>query len=362
MIIYLIVGVRPEFIQCTQVVQELSKKHTTRIIHTGQHYDYIMDKVFFDELEIPEPAHHLNIGSGSQGQQTGDLLKKIEEVLIETPPDMVLVFGDTNSTLAGALAAAKLHIYVGHIESGMRSYDKTMPEEINRILTDHCSDIHFCSTQTAVENLHKEGLVEQIYLTGDVTVDALRKYKNIAKKKSSILERLNLSPKEYLVATLHRASNTDIKRNLTEIIEAFIAVDNKIIFPLHPRTKAALEKYDLYNRLLNSKNINLISPLGYLDFLHLLNNAEKVLTDSGGIQKEAYILKVPCITLRENTEWVETVHEGWNVLAGTDGNRIRKMIQDFIPSTDQNMVFGQSASKKIVNSIKSFQEYTGIQG
>jgi len=360
--IYLIVGVRPEFIQCTQVVQELSKEHTTQIIHTGQHYDYIMDKIFFDELHIPKPAYHLNIGSGRHGQQTGDLLKKIEDVFIKTPPDMVLVFGDTNSTLAGALAAAKLHILVGHIESGMRSYDKTMPEEINRILTDHCSDIHFCSTKSAVENLHKEGLVEHVYLTGDVTVDALRKNLNIAKRKSTILKQLHLSPKEYLIATLHRASNTDVKENLTHIIEAFIAADKKIIFPLHPRTQAALVKYGLYDHVVNSKNIRIIPPLGYLDFLHLLKNAEKVLTDSGGIQKEAYILKVPCITLRENTEWVETIDEGWNVLAGTDKDCIQKMIQDFFPSTHQNMVFGQSASKKIVNSIKSFQENKGIQG
>ncbi|NLC69407.1 MAG: UDP-N-acetylglucosamine 2-epimerase (non-hydrolyzing) [Clostridiaceae bacterium] len=353
--ISLIVGVRPEFIQCTQVVHELSAHYETHIIHTGQHYDYVMNQVFFDELHIPQPACHLDIGSGSHGRQTGQMLEKIESTLSETRPDMVIVFGDTNSTLAGALAAAKMQICVGHVESGMRSFDRTMPEEINRILTDHCSDILFCSTQSAVRNLRDEGIIEGVYLTGDVTVDALRRYKKIAEDKSTILERLDLSPKEYFVATIHRASNTDIKENIANIIEALCASDKKVVFPVHPRTQSVLVNFGLYEKLLNAKNIQVIQPLGYLDFLQLLNNAEKIITDSGGIQKEAYILQVPCITIRENTEWVETVEDGWNVLVGTDRDAISKMISEFSPQAGQTQIFGENASKQIVNRIKAIQ-------
>ena len=353
--IALVIGTRPEFIQCTQVVRELNKHHNTQIIHTGQHYDYIMNQIFFDELQIPEPSCHLDIGSGSHGYQTGEMLKKIEVVLSDTHPDMVLVFGDTNSTLAGAISAAKLHIPVGHIEAGMRSFDRTMPEEINRILTDHCSDILFCSTKRPFSNLAHEGLTKNVFLTGDVTVDALRNYRKIARRKSKILQDLSISPKEYMIATIHRASNTDVKTNLKHIIEALIASDKKIVVPLHPRTEAFLKKYNLFDKINNCTNVITIPPLGYLDFLQLLSNAAKVLTDSGGIQKEAFILKVPCITLRDNTEWVETVEEGWNILSGTDKKKITKMILDFSPSGNQCKVFGENASKKITGLINTYQ-------
>jgi UDP-N-acetylglucosamine 2-epimerase (non-hydrolysing) len=349
--ITLIVGVRPEFIQSTLVLKELKKWHETVLIHTGQHYDYEMNKIFFEDLEIPEPDYHLGVGSSMHGFQTGEMMKKIEEVLLEEKPDLTLVFGDTNSTIAGALATTKLHIKVGHVEAGMRSFDKSMPEEINRILTDHCSDLLFCSTRTAVENLKREGITNEVYLTGDVMVDSLLYNLEIAESKSKILHDLDLKSKEYLVVTSHRASNTDNKENLKNMVDAFLEVDKTIIFPMHPRTEKFLKEYGLYDKL--KESVKLIKPLGYLDFLKLMNHAKKIITDSGGIQKEAYILKVPCITLRENTEWVETVEDGWNVLAGANKKRIIKMIKEFEPlsETHKDRFGSGNASREIVFRI-----------
>jgi UDP-N-acetylglucosamine 2-epimerase (non-hydrolysing) len=352
----LIVGVRPEFIQSTPVLKELKKCHEVLLIHTGQHYNYEMNKVFFEELNIPEPDHHLEVGSEMHGVQTGEMLKKTEKVLLKEKPDMILVFGDTNSTLAGALAGTKLHIKVGHVEAGMRSYDRRMPEEINRILTDHCSDLLFCSTKTAVENLKREGIFNNVYLTGDVMVDSLLYNKEIAENKSTILNKLDLKSKEYLVVTIHRASNTDNKENLQNIVDALSDVGETIIFPMHPRTEKLLNEYGLYNKLCSQASIKMIKPLGYLDFLKLMNHAKKIITDSGGIQKEAYILEVPCVTLRENTEWVETVKEGWNVLTGPDKKAIIKMVYEFYPKNMQKHVFGHGASEKIVELINSINK------
>jgi len=346
-----IVGARPQFIKCAPLSRELRKLHQEIIIHTGQHYDYEMDKVFFDELEIPQPDYNLGVGSGTHGFQTGEMLKKIEEVLIQEKPDLVLVYGDTNSTLAGALSAAKLQIEVGHIEAGMRSFDKSMPEEVNRVLTDHCSDYLFCSTQTAVDNLKREGIVKGVHLTGDVMVDALLDNRKIA-ERSQILDTLNLENKQYLVATVHRASNTDDRHNLEGIVDAFCELGEKIVFPLHPRTEKSLKKYGLYDRLIGK--VKLTEPLGYLNFLQLLSRARRVLTDSGGIQKEAYILGVPCITLRDNTEWVETVEDGWNMLVGVDKARIVRMAKEFEPDGEQRNIFGQGACKRISEAISCY--------
>ena len=343
-----IVGARPQFIKCAPLSRELRKSHQEVIIHTGQHYDYEMDKVFFDELEIPQPDYNLRVGSGTHGYQTGEMLKKIEAVLIQEKPDLVLVYGDTNSTLAGALSAAKLQVKIGHIEAGMRSFDKSMPEEVNRVLTDHCSTYLFCPTRTAVDNLKREDIVKGVHLTGDVMVDALL-YNRIIAERSQILDTLNLENKQYLVATVHRASNTDDRHNLESIVDAFCKLDEKIVFPLHPRTRKSLKRFGLYNRL--KRKVKLTEPLGYLDFLHLLNYAKKVLTDSGGIQKEAYILKVPCVTLRDNTEWVETVEKGWNVLVGVDKARILKMAKEFEPDREQRNIFGQGACEIISEAI-----------
>jgi UDP-N-acetylglucosamine 2-epimerase (non-hydrolysing) len=349
--IVLIIGVRPEFIQCTQVLKELKKWHKTVLIHTGQHYDYEMNKIFFEDLEILEPDYHLDVGSGMHGYQTGEMLKRIEKVLLEQKPDLVLVFGDTNSTLAGALAGAKLHIRVGHVEAGMRSFDKSMPEEINRILTDHCSDLLFCSTRTAVENLKREGIIKGVHLTGDVMIDSLLYNKEIAESKSKILNDLDLKNKRYLVATIHRASNTDNKEKLQNIVAAFSEIEETIVFPVHPRTEKFLKEYGLYDKL--KASVKLIKPVGYLDFLKLMNHAKKIITDSGGIQKEAYILKVPCIALRENTEWVETVEDRWNVLVGANKEKIIKMIKEFEPllKTHKERFGSGDASRKIVFGI-----------
>ena len=345
-----IVGARPNFIKCAPLSRELRKEFKEILIHTGQHYDYEMNKVFFDELRIPEPDYHLGVGSGTHGEQTGEMLKKTEEVLIKEAPDLVLVFGDTNSTLAGALAASKLHIKVGHIEAGLRSFDRRMPEETNRVLTDHCSNLLFCPTETAVENLKREGITKGVYLTGDVMVDALKENIEIAEKKSMILDELGLKPEEYYLATIHRPENTDDFNRLKSIVAAFCVIGN-LVFPCHPRTEKLLKQFGFWDML--TKKIKVIKPVGYLDMLMLEKNAKKILTDSGGIQKEAYIFKVPCITLRDNTEWVETVEDGWNVLVGANEEKIVRMADDFEPKNKQRDVFGDGdASEKIVERIK----------
>jgi len=349
-----VVGVRPQFVKASVVSRELRKKHEEMLIHTGQHYDYQMNKIFFDQLNIPEPDYHLDIGSGSHGYQTGEMLKRIEEVLIKEEPDIIFTYGDTNSTLAGVLAASKLHIKAAHVESGLRSFDRSMPEEINRILTDHCSDLLFCPTENAIENLKREGIVKNVYLTGDVMVDSLLYNKEIAEKKSTILNDLGLKSKGYLVATIHRASNTDDKENLKNIVEAFSELNETIIFPLHPRTEKLLKAYGLYDKL--NSSVILSKPLGFFDFIKLMNNSKILLTDSGGIQKEAYMLKVPCLTLRENTEWIETVEDGWNVLVGADKEKIVRMVKEFHPLLEMHRDrFGNGeASKNIVSIIDSF--------
>ena len=344
-----IVGARPNFIKCAPLSKEIRKEFNEVIIHTGQHYNYEMNRVFFEELDIPEPDYHLDVGSGSHGYQTGEMIKRIEEVLLKEEPDLVLVYGDTNSTIAGALAASKLHIKVAHIESGLRSYDKSMPEEINRILTDHCSDILFCPTETSVENLKREGVMNGVYLTGDVMVDALKKNIKIAEKKAMILDEMDLKPKKYYLATIHRAENTDDFKRLKNIVDAFCEIGN-LVFPCHPRTEKHLKGFGLWDRLV--ENTKVIKPVGYLNMLMLEKSARKVLTDSGGVQKEAYIFKVPCITLRDNTEWVETVEDGWNVLVGADEEKIVKGVNQFEPGNKQRNVFGEGdASKRIVKII-----------
>ncbi len=349
-----VVGARPQFIKMAPVSRELKKAGIEEvIIHTGQHYDYEMNRIFFEQLNIPEPDYYLGVGSGTHGYQTGEMLKRIEEVLMKEEPDLVLVYGDTNSTLAGALAAVKLHIKVAHVEAGLRSFDKRMPEEVNRVLTDHISDLLFAPTKTAVKNLHSEGIREGVYLTGDVMYDALLYNIEIARKSSNILDELSLKPKEYLLATVHRAENTDSRENLENIIEAFIDSNELIVFPAHPRTKKYLKAYGLMEKIEKVPNIILIPPVGYLDMLVLEENARKILTDSGGVQKEAYFLKVPCITLRERTEWVETVEDGWNVLVSTDKEKILKAIQEFEPAGETySYRFGDGkASEKIAKII-----------
>ena len=348
-----IIGARPQFIKCAPLSRIIRREHEEILVHTGQHYDNEMSDVFFNELNIPKPEYNLGIGSGTHGEQTGRMLTEIEKILVKENPDLVLIYGDTNSTLAGALAASKLHIRIAHVEAGLRSFDRTMPEEINRVLTDHISDFLFCPTGTAVANLKKEGVTDGVYCVGDVMADALEYNRNIAENKSSILDEMYLTSKEFMVATVHRPANTDSKNNLSSIVQAFCSVsDQEIVFPVHPRTEKFLKEYGLWDEL--CQHVKVIPPVGYLDMLKLMANSSKILTDSGGIQKEAYMLGVPCVTMRENTEWVETVKDGWNVLVGADYEKIVDAIAGFEGADVRSDVFGKGdASERICEILEN---------
>jgi UDP-N-acetylglucosamine 2-epimerase len=293
-------------------------------IHTGQHYDYEMSQVFFETLELGAPKYHLGVGSGSHGWQTAEILRKTEDILKLEKPNVVVVFGDTNSTLAGALAASKLGVEVAHVEAGLRSFNRAMPEEINRVLTDHVSTLLFAPTLAAVRNLKAEGITNGVHLVGDVMYEIAMEYVRIANKESRILERLELEPHSYSVATVHRAENTDNHERLLSIVDAFREIANQetIIWPVHPRTRQHLQDVHLNGHRNGNNRLHLISPLSYLDMLQLESRARVVMTDSGGVQKEARWFEVPCVTLREETEWTETVEEGWNRLAGSQTESI----------------------------------------
>ncbi|MCS6844131.1 MAG: UDP-N-acetylglucosamine 2-epimerase (non-hydrolyzing) [Caldilineales bacterium] len=361
MLVISVVGARPQFIKAAAVSRALRRRHREVLVHTGQHYDYGMSAVFFQELDIPEPDVNLGIGSGPHGQQTGRMLMALEEFLLRflrfpprpkppaspegsgTPgapkeqeeleelrelgelrerPVCVLVYGDTNSTLAAALAAVKLGIPVAHVEAGLRSFNRAMPEEHNRVLTDHCADLLFCPTPTAVDLLAREGITRGVHLVGDVMVDALLAHADLARRRSTVLHRLGLTPRRYLLATVHRPYNTDVPEHLRSIFAAFAEVHRitaePIVLPLHPRTAAALRAIGLEP----PAGVIAVDPVGYLDMLALEQSARLILTDSGGVQKEAYCFAVPCVTLRPETEWVETVQAGWNVVVGADRQAI----------------------------------------
>lgn len=343
-----IVGARPQFIKAAPVSKALRKENQEILIHTGQHYDENMSDIFFEELNIPKPDYNLKIGSGNHGKMTGKMLEKLEEIYLEEKPDCVLVYGDTNSTLAGALAASKLLIPVVHIEAGLRSFNKTMPEEQNRILTDHLAHILFVPTTAAIENLHREGIEKNVYNVGDVMYDAVLNFKEISKKKSNLLKDLEVEPNSYILTTIHRAENTNDINRLKNIIEALNEVNKKIILPLHPRTKKYISDYNLKFNY----NVKVIDPIGYLEMLYLEDNSIKIVTDSGGVQKEAYFMKKPCITMRDETEWVETVSTGWNVIVGTDKHKIINALNDFNAPDTQQQIFGDGkASEKIADII-----------
>lgn len=320
-----VVGARPQFVKCAALSKELRKHNEEIIVHTGQHYDYEMSKIFFDELEIPPPDYNLEVGSGSHATQTGKILMGVEGVLTEEEPNMVIVFGDTNSTLAGALAAAKMGIKVAHVEAGLRSYDRTMPEEINRVLADHLSNLLFAPTKNAVANLKKEGITGGVHYTGDVMVDTFEFIRPDAMGRSKILDRLNLKSRGYLVLTVHRPSNTDDPSHLSVILAALGKIKYPIIFPIHPRTQKALNENGLLAKI--PPNLRLIEPLGYINLQRLMSEARCVITDSGGIQKEAFLLSVRCVTLRENTEWTETLIDNRNILVGVDERKILAAIE-----------------------------------
>ena len=345
-----IVGARPQFIKAGTVARAFAGhnlsctsngKITHTIIHTGQHYDSRMSQIFFDELEIARPDYNLEVGSDSHGIQTGKMLSSIEGILQSEKPDLVIIYGDTNSTLAGALATAKLHIPLAHVEAGLRSYNRRMPEEINRVVADEISNLLFCPTTTAVQNLRLEGIpsgrptrggprditAQYVYQVGDVMYDSILFYSHLAESKSRALRDFQLDAKKYCLATLHRAENTDDTGKLKSILEALVSIaasGTRVILPLHPRTKSTINRNPHLSDLLGESgaNINICEPVGYLDMVMLESNSKSILTDSGGVQKEAYLLRVPCITLREETEWVETVAQGWNAVAGTSSYKI----------------------------------------
>ena len=360
-----IVGARPQFIKAAAVRRAIehcnsepsSPAIVEKIVHTGQHYDENMSKIFFDELRIPRPEYNLGVGSGSHGEQTGRILQKVEEVLVQEGPDICIVYGDTNSTLAGALAAAKLHIPVAHVEAGLRAFNRKMPEEINRILADRLSDLLFCPTETAVENLAKEGIIEGVHKTGDVMYDCTLFYAKKAKAiEQRTLEKLDIRPKSYYLTTVHRAENTDDGQRLSDIagaINEIATADCPVILPLHPRTVACVEKYGLEF----DSNVNIIQPVSYLEMVVLESNARIILTDSGGVQKEACWLGVPCITLRDETEWVETVESGWNTLTGADKDRIIKAVvrTGKLPVVNPRLIYGNGdAAERMAGILVNF--------
>ncbi len=311
-----IVGARPQFIKAAALSRELTKPGIENtLIHTGQHYDERLSEIFFDQLAIPGPAHHLGVGSGSQGWQTALMLERVEGVLQASQPDWTLVFGDTNSTLAGALAAAKLHLRVAHVEAGLRSFNRRMPEEINRVLTDHCSDLLFAPTPTAVKNLRAEGISHhRIQLVGDVMYDAALYYSALAEEKNDLLAGLDLATGEYVLATIHRAENTDDRVRLAAIVGGLsqISEGTRVVLPLHPRTRKALDKWGISST--GSPGLQVIEPVGYLEMMVLEKHARLIATDSGGVQKEAFFHRIPCVTLRDESEWVELIEQGYNRL------------------------------------------------
>lgn len=331
-----VIGARPQFVKAAAfsrlILGDFRDRVEEVLVHTGQHYDRNMSAVFFEELAIPEPRHHLGIGSGSHGRQTGDMLRKIEDVLLEEKPDWVIVYGDTNSTLAGSLAASKLGIPLAHVEAGLRSRNMNMPEEQNRILTDHLSNVLFCPTRTAVRNLRAEGITDgkrlkttdgrpvRVKQVGDIMYDAILFSAAQADREPGALAGLGLKPCSFALSTIHRAENTDDPARLASIFRAFGSIPLPVILALHPRTGKFLTHYSIPV----PSNVRIIEPVGYLDMIRLEKSASVILTDSGGVQKEAYFLGTPCVTLRDETEWVETVDAGWNFLAGSDSDRIAR--------------------------------------
>ncbi len=344
-----IVGARPQFIKLAPLFKRLPEQFEKLLIHTGQHYDNNMSDLFFNELEIPTPDYNLDIGSSSHGIQTGEMLKSIEQILFKTNNAATIIFGDTNSTLAGALASSKLDIPVIHIEAGLRSFNRQMPEEINRIVADHTSDYLFSPTLTATNNLISEGLESRTYQTGDIMVDSIHDSLEIAKNKSTILSNLDIKPQSYYLLTLHRPYNVDDKNTLTSILSTLGDLGEKIVFPIHPRTKRILDSTDFSL----DNNIQIIEPQGYLDFLLLQRHAKKIVTDSGGIQKEAYILGTPCITLRHETEWTETIESGWNLLVPSDDNKMLEKISSFNPQKEKPDIFGTKVSSKMIEILRT---------
>jgi len=346
-----VVGARPQFIKAAPVSREVRRHNVEILIHTGQHYDETMSDVFFEVLEIPRPDYNLGVGSGSHAVQTAEMMSGLEGVLEKEAPDLVLVYGDTNSTLAGALVAAKRHVPVGHVEAGLRSFNRTMPEEINRVMSDHLSELLFCPTQTAVDNLRREGITKGVHLVGDVMYDVALHSAQAARGRD-IVERLGLRPGDYVLVTLHRPGNVDDRETLRGIVDALVRCGRPVVFPVHPRTRKNLEAFGLWEALRGK--VTAIDPVDYLDFLALLMKAQKAATDSGGVQKEAYFFGVPCVTLRDETEWIETVEDGWNAVVGTETEDILHAIANFNPTGTKAKSFGDGhAAERIARILET---------
>jgi UDP-GlcNAc3NAcA epimerase len=348
-----IVGARPEFIQAMPVSKAIRVDHEEILIHTGQHYDYCMSQQFFDELTLPTPDYNLEVGSGSQAQQTTDIMIKLEKVLLDVEPDFLILRGDTNSSLAAALVSSKLNIPFAHIEAGERSFNREMPEEINRIVADRIANFHFCVSQLAVNNLSSEGITGSVFWVGDVMLDALLDTLPIAQEKSNILDELGVEPYKYSIVTIHRPANTDNPKRLGNLFKAFNSMNETIILPLHPRTRKALSQL----KIQFEDHVRICDPVGYCDMLVLEASARLIATDSGGVQREAYYLKVPCLTLRDETEWIATVESGWNVLTGTNEKLIKANWYDFIIPDEHPPIYGNgTAAHQIVEIINGFLE------
>ncbi|MEQ1690717.1 MAG: UDP-N-acetylglucosamine 2-epimerase (non-hydrolyzing) [Gemmatimonas sp.] len=343
-----VLGARPQFIKAAPVSRALRAVHSERLVHTGQHYDPLMSTVFFEELGIPAPDLSLHVGSASHGAQTGRMLEAIEQDLLAHRPDAVLVYGDTNSTLAGALAAAKLGIPLVHVEAGLRSFVRDMPEEINRIVTDRLSTICCCPSASARDQLAREGITEGVQVVGDVMLDALRDTVARVEMEPQRLTALGVTAHDYVLATVHRAANTDDPARLAAIIAAFGALERLVLWPMHPRTRHALAQ----RNVVMPANVRVVAPLGYLDLVAALSHALVTVTDSGGLQKEAYWLGVPCVTLRNETEWIETVESGWNVLADADTDRIvHAVLRAQTPSVPRDAYGVVGAAQRVVDAI-----------
>ena len=347
-----VVGARPQFIKASPVSREIRQHHEEVLIHTGQHYDEAMSDVFFEVLDIPHPDLNLGIGGGSHAWQTAEMMKALEAAFVETRPEFVLVYGDTNSTLAGALVAAKMHLPLGHVEAGLRSFNRSMPEEVNRVVADHLSTLSFCPTQMAVDNLAKEGVTHGVHLVGDVMYDVALQMAQPARARP-IVRNLGLADGGYILATLHRPSNVDNPEILRGLLQAFASSDRPVVFPVHPRTRKNLVSFGLWEAL--PPTVRALDPVDYLDFLALLMNASKVVTDSGGVQKEAYFFGVPCITVRDETEWMETVEDGWNALVGTAAEDVLDAMEHFNPSGTKSKSFGDGhAAERISRVLDTF--------
>jgi UDP-N-acetylglucosamine 2-epimerase (non-hydrolysing)/UDP-GlcNAc3NAcA epimerase len=350
-----VIGNRPQFVKAAAVSRLLRERQHEVLVHTGQHYDDELSRVFFEELGVPAPDVALGAGGGSNTQQTARILGLLEDVIPDVKPDLLLVYGDTNSTLAGALAGAQAGVPVAHVEAGMRSFDRTMPEELNRVLTDHASHLLLCSTSTAIANLEREAAAGQSHLVGDVMADVSLTFRPIAEDRSRALQQFELREGEYVVVTAHRAGNVDDPARLERLVELLESLPFPAVLPLHPRTALRLEEAELRKRLEAAPALRLVPPLGYLDFLKLAMHARAILTDSGGVQKEAYLLGVPCVTLRESTEWTETVEAGWNTLVGLDRAAALEALERPRPTGERAELYGGGrAAERVCNVLDAY--------